>query len=341
MKHTERCGVVRIRGHHLGLDVAGIVALRRIDLARQVTPQLLVVLRIREPEARVQVGREQRQSHLFGRIASWTDRAPKVLDPDQARRVREERREEDVRRVGELGSVEAARVRDPHVERKDRRGEVLRGIRHVHVRTEGTVQLADRVAVGRKRLISAEELTVVDLTEVLGIRHVRELVNEVDQGLVTGRIVPGQASLSDLDPERVNAARDPRRIAVPVLHPRVLLRRGIAPPQDRLEQGVADRDLGLLGPVRQVVGVQRVVDVRDRRPVLRRSLRVKEERRRGVVRPRAAVFLNDPGDLQAGIEDVRVGRANGPESTAAGRAVEHIGADLTVAVQTALQLVAR
>ena len=57
--------------------------------------------------------------------------------------------------------------------------------------------------------------------------------------------------------------------------------------------------------------------------------------------PIVETILNDPGDLQTGIEDIRVGRANGPESTAASRTVEHIRADVSLVIQTALQLIAR
>ena len=321
---------------HFRRVVARKVAGGGVQVTGQVPPQLLVAERIREPGARVVRTGEQRESYLFPGVG--VDRASQVLDPDDTRRVREERREEQVGRIDELGRGESAVVRHPEVERQNGRGEVLTGVRHVHVGREGGVHLVQRDPAGRQPVLAAEELQLVRDLEVLRVRHVLERVDEVQHRLVPERIVPREAALRDLDPHRVLTVRDPGGISVPVLHPGVLLGDRRAAEQ-RVVVQIRIVDDRLVRPVGDVIRIQRVEDVRNSGAAGLGAPGVEEEGPDRVVRPVRGLRSHDSGDLQAGVEDVGVRRSHRPGSAGRGGAVEHVRADVPQVVDSALDLV--
>ena len=121
-------------------------------------------------------------------------------------------------------------------------------------------------------------------------RHVVEREGEVDDVLVARRVVPAQAAGLDRHTQRVRAAGDEARVAVPGHEPDVTLRRRDDAPEHRVVEvvGLVDLDRHSRG-VGPRGGVGRVLEVVDRLhavAMLRRALGVEEEGARHVAVPR-------------------------------------------------------
>ena len=308
----------------------------------------MVADRVRE---RAAVGRirKQRQSDLdarrrLGRL--------QVFDADEAG-AREERRAEDV--AGEAPAdfrEEISGVLRPDVEGEER-GRVVGGEHgDVGVHAESGVQVLDRVAtVGNLN----PELRLVLILELradrghlrldrriearvrgrVARRHIVKCENEIQNVFVAGREVPRHRPLLDHDSHRVRTAAEVDRIALPVPHPRVSIRDALLSEQ----HGIIDLripDDGAGRPVGEIGRIERAVNLAERIAGDLVTARIEEERARGITGPREPRRrIDDPGQLEAGVEDVLIRRALGPEAAAAdGRARER-DADLPDVVHTA------
>src|SRR5207247_3193093 len=127
--------------------------------------------------------------------------------------------------------------------------------------------------------------------------------------------------LLEHDSHRVRTAAEVERIALPVPHPRVSIRDALLSEQ----HGIIDLripDDGAGRPVGEIGRIERAVNLAERIAGDLVTARIEEERARGITGPREPRRrIDDPGQLEAGVEDVLIRSALGPEAAAAdGRA---------------------
>ena len=133
----------------------------------------------------------------------------------------------------------------------------------------------------------------------------------------------------------MHAAAQVHRIAFPITHPRVAVRDALLPHQVGIVNlGVSDDGAGR--PVGEVGRIERVVDLAQRIAGDLIAAGIEEERARGITGPREpGRRIDDPRQLQAGVEDVLIRRALRPEAAAADRRAGERDADLPDVVDAA------
>ncbi len=275
----------------------------------------------------------------------------------------EERRPEDVRREGPAGLPrEVGVIGIAHRERQVHAREVRAGRRgDVGVGRERGVERVDGVALVRQR---DAEVGVVERLELVGLLDqdlpqsgpvlcvvgfvlrgdVVEGQHQVDQVLVTGRVVPPHHPVLGDDAERVRPGGVEARVGLGGHEPDVALRGGDPAPEQRVEdilRRIALRHVGRLGPVGLVDRRRRVVELGHEGAVLAKTGGVEEHAAGGVAAPWVGrlVALDDAGHLQAGIEHVLVAGALGPVATTDRRRVGRVDAHLATGVQAVVDAV--
>ena len=123
------------------------------------------------------------------------------------------------------------------------------------------------------------------------------------------------AAVLDQDTQRVGPQTKALGISVPGKPPDVTLRGDGAPRRTGSKRSSVASPVGHLRrgrPVGHVLGVGRIVDRLNLLACFRCPIRAEEEGARGVARPGVLGFAaaDDPGDLEAGAEDVLIGGAS-------------------------------